>query len=123
MVVQLRICSTKSCRLPRHDREQLYEHNATTSHVDSSERQSVWFAPAELHSIEMVGALRARLQRSHVARMKQRALPFPVVPKMYRRQVCIEMLHLYCPVCFVFCFGCQLPVPSYFRVKPDNYHS
>ena len=65
------------------------EQNATASHAGSSERQQFSFKPVELHSIEMVAALRAKLQRSHVARMKQRALPFTDLPKMSRHRYCI----------------------------------
>ena len=63
---------------------------------------------------------RAKLQRSHFARMKQRALPFLVVPKMFRYQYCIQMLHKYLFGCFGFYFGCQLSVLSYVHVKPDS---
>ena len=38
--------------------------------------------PADLHSVKMKGALRANLQRNHVTRTKQRALPFPDIPKI-----------------------------------------
>ena len=38
--------------------------------------------PADLHSVKMEGALRANLQRNHVTRTKQRALPFPDIPKI-----------------------------------------
>ena len=63
---------------------------------------------------------RAKLQRSHFARMKQRALPFLVVPKMCRYQYCIQMLHKYLFGCFGLYFGCQLSVLSYVHVKPDS---
>ena len=41
------------------------------------------FKAAELHSIEMAGALRAKLQLIHVARLKQSAKPIARVSKMY----------------------------------------
>ena len=60
----------QNVRLPRHDREQLGEQNATASHAVISARHFFGFKSAELHSIEMAGALRAKLQRIHVARLK-----------------------------------------------------
>ena len=72
----------QNVRLPRQYREQLGEQNATTSHAFSSERPFFCFKAAELHSLEMAGALRAKLQRIHVARLKQSATPIARVSKM-----------------------------------------
>ena len=72
----------QNVRLPRHDREQLGEQNATASHAVSSARHFFCFKAAELHSIEMAGALRAKLQRIHVARLKQSATPIARVSKI-----------------------------------------
>ena len=66
----------RNVRLPRHDREQLGEQNATASHAVSSARFFFCFKAAELHSIEMAGALRAKLHRRYVARLKQSEIPF-----------------------------------------------
>ena len=76
--------------LPRHDREQLGEQNATASHVVSSAQKLVCFKASELHSIEMAGALRAKLQCLHVARLKQSVTHFARESKMQRLQI----LHL-----------------------------
>ena len=60
----------QNVRLPRHDREQLGEQNANVSRAVSSARPFFCFKAAEVHSIEMAGALRAKLQRIRIARLK-----------------------------------------------------
>ena len=72
----------QNVRLPRHDREQLGEQNATASHAVSSARHLFCVTAAEPHSIEMAGALRVKLQRIHVARLKQSVTPIARVSKM-----------------------------------------
>ena len=72
----------QNVRLPRHDKEQLGEQNATASHAVSSTSYSFCFKAEEIHSIEMAGALCAKLQRIHVARLKQSATPIVRVSEM-----------------------------------------
>ena len=101
-MVQWRICLTKT--FDYQDTTGNKSVSRTPPRVTPLVLQDFFFCfkAAELHSIEMAGALRAKLQRIHVARWNQSATPIARVSKMYS----VQILHLEKSLILVsmFCF-------------------